>query len=334
MQIKSAFFNIQKNVFILNNQIVMCYNSNECGGMMVANNILELIGNTPLLKINTDNMSGDVYVKMERNNPSGSVKDRAVLGMYEHALANGKVDKDTIFVEATSGNTGIALAMIGGAYGHRVVLTMPESMSQERRDLLAAYGAEIILTPASEAMVGAEAKAVELVSENPNAVRLSQFENGGNPLKHYETTAREILADLPHIDAFVAGIGTGGTISGVSKYLKEIDSNIKTVGVEPFESPVITEGRKGPHKIQGIGAGFVPDNFHKQYVDEIRTLKTEDAFAETKSLVTSDGLFAGISAGSNILAAKKLAKELGVGSVVVTVLPDDGTKYLSMGVFE
>lgn len=301
---------------------------------MIANNILELIGETPLLKIKTEEKSGTVYVKMERNNPSGSVKDRAVLGMYEYALANGKISEDSIFVEATSGNTGIALAMVGGAYGHRVILTMPESMSQERRDLLKAYGAEIVLTPAGDAMVGAEAKAVELLEEYPNAVRLSQFENGGNPLKHYATTAEEIVRDVPNITAFIAGIGTGGTISGVSKYLKELNKDIVTIGIEPAESPMITEGYKGPHKIQGIGAGFVPDNVHSEYIDEVRTLKTEDAFAETKALVTSDGLFAGISAGGNILAAKRLAKELGPDSIVVTVLPDDGMKYLSMGVFE
>lgn len=300
---------------------------------MIAKNILELIGNTPMLKIKTEEGSGSVYAKMERNNPSGSVKDRAVLGMYEFALANGHIQEDTVFIEATSGNTGIALAMIGGAYGHKVILTMPESMSQERRDLMAAYGAELVLTPAGDAMIGAEAKAVELLAANPKAVRLSQFENGGNPLKHYETTAKEIIADLPKVSAFVAGVGTGGTISGVSKFLKEQDNDIMTVAVEPAESPVITEGYKGPHKIQGIGGGFVPDNYHPQYVDKVMTVKTEEAFAETKSLVTSDGLFAGISAGGNVFAAKKLAKELGPDSVVVTVLPDDGMKYLSMGVF-
>ncbi len=304
------------------------------GGKMIANNILELIGNTPLLKINTDDTSGSVYAKMERNNPSGSVKDRAVLGMYEYALANGKINQDSIFIEATSGNTGIALAMIGIANGHRVILAMPESMSQERRDLLKAYGAEIVLTPAGEAMVGAEAKALELLNEHPNGVRLSQFENSGNPIKHYETTAQEILNDVPNIDAFIAGIGTGGTISGVGKFLKETNPSIKIIGIEPAESPMITEGYKGPHRIQGIGAGFVPDNVHLEYIDEVRTLKTDDAFAETKALVKTDGLFAGISAGGNILAAKRLAKELGPDSVVVTVLPDDGMKYLSMGVFE
>ncbi len=300
---------------------------------MIANNILELIGNTPMLKIKTEEGSGAVYAKMERNNPSGSVKDRAILGMYEHAQAEGKITEDSVFVEATSGNTGIALAMVGIANGHRVILTMPESMSQERRDILAAYGAELVLTPAADAMIGAEAKVVELLEEMPNAVRLSQFENSGNPAKHYATTAKEILDDLGTVSAFVAGVGTGGTISGVSKYLKEVDSNIKTVAVEPTESPVITEGYKGPHKIQGIGGGFVPDNYHPEFIDEVMTVKTEEAFAETKSLVASDGLFAGISAGGNVFAAKKLAKQLGPDSVVVTVLPDDGMKYLSMGVF-
>lgn len=300
---------------------------------MIANNILELIGGTPLIKIKTEAGSGAVYAKMERNNPSGSVKDRAVLGMYEHAKAEGKIDSDTVFVEATSGNTGIALAMVAGAYGHKVILTMPESMSQERRDLMAAYGAELVLTPAGDAMIGAEAKAVEILAENSKAVRLSQFENSGNPLKHYATTASEILADLPNVTAFVAGVGTGGTISGVSKHLKEVNSEILTVAVEPEESPVITKGYKGPHKIQGIGGGFLPDNYHAQFIDRVDTVKTEEAFAETKALVTSDGLFAGISAGGNVFAAKRIAKELGPDAVVVTVLPDDGMKYLSMGVF-
>lgn len=301
---------------------------------MIANNILELIGNTPMLKIKTEAGSGVVYAKVERNNPSGSVKDRAVLGMYEHALEHGLIKPDSVFIEATSGNTGISLAMIGSAYGHKVVLTMPESMSQERRDLMVAYGAELVLTPAADAMVGAEAKAVELLAANPKAIRLSQFENEGNPIKHYETTATEILRDVPNITAFVAGVGTGGTISGVGKYLKDVNSEIFTLAVEPEESPAITKGYKGPHRIQGIGGGFKPDNYHEQYVDRIETIKTDEAFVETKSLVTSDGLFAGISGGGNVFAAKRLAKELGPDSVVVTVLPDDGMKYLSMGVFE
>ncbi len=300
---------------------------------MIAQNILELIGNTPLLKIKTEDGSGAVYAKMERNNPSGSVKDRAVLGMYEHALASGEINEDTVFIEATSGNTGISLAMIGSAYGHKVILTMPESMSQERRDLMAAYGAELVLTPAGEAMVGAEAKAVELLAANPQAVRLSQFENAGNPNKHYATTASEILADIPSVTAFVAGVGTGGTVSGVGKHLKEVNSAIKIIAIEPEESPAITKGYRGPHKIQGIGGGFVPDNYQPEFIDQIQTITTAEAFAETKALVTSDGLFAGISAGGNVFAAKRLAKELGPDSVVVTVLPDDGMKYLSMGVF-
>lgn len=300
---------------------------------MIAENILELIGNTPLLKIKTEAGSGSVYAKVERNNPTGSVKDRAVLGMYENALAKGKITEDSIFVEATSGNTGIALAMIGAVTNHRVILTMPDTMSQERRDLLAAYGAEIVLTPGSEAMIGAEAKAAELLADYPTAVRLSQFENGGNPDKHYASTAKEIITELPKVSGFIAGIGTGGTISGVARHLKQYDASIKTIGFEPTESPVITKGHKGPHRIQGIGAGFIPDNLHQQYIDEVRTVATEGAFAETKKLVESDGLFVGISSGANVFAAKQLAKELGPDSVVVTVLADDGMKYISMGVF-
>ncbi len=300
---------------------------------MIANNILELIGNTPLLKIKTDEDSAEIYVKMERNNPTGSVKDRAVLGLYEKVKAMGKINEDTIFVEPTSGNTGIALAMIGNVYNHRVILTMPESMSQERRDLLAAYGAELVLTPASEAMVGAEAKAAEILAKNKNAVKLSQFDNDGNPMKHYQTTGKEIINELGPIDAFVAGIGTGGTISGVGRYLKENCKEAKVIGFEPTESPVINKGTRGPHRIQGIGAGFIPENFQSQYVDEVRMLESAIAIEETKSLLKTDGIFVGISSGANIAMAKEVAKELGTGKKVVTVLPDDGMKYLSLGVF-
>ncbi len=300
---------------------------------MIANNILELIGNTPLLKIKTEGNSADIYVKMERNNPTGSVKDRAVLGLYEKVRALGKIKEDTVFVEPTSGNTGIALAMIGNVYGHRVILTMPESMSQERRDLLAAYGAELVLTPASEAMVGAEAKAAEILAENENAIKLSQFDNDGNPAKHYETTGAEILKELDNVDAFIAGIGTGGTISGVGRYMKENSPETQIIGFEPAESPMINKGTKGPHRIQGIGAGFIPDNFQSQYVDEVRMLESAEAVEETKALLKTDGIFVGISSGANIAMAKKVAKELGSGKTVVTVLPDDGMKYLSLGVF-
>lgn len=300
---------------------------------MIAENVLELIGETPLLKLNTPADSGSVYIKMERNNPSGSVKDRAVLGMYQYALAAGKINENTVFIEATSGNTGIALAMLGAAFGHRVILAMPETMSVERRNLLSAYDAELELTPGSEGMAGADVRVKELLTEIDNSIQLSQFENGGNPLKHYQTTGQEILQDLSKIDAFVAGIGTGGTISGVSKYLKENLEAVLTIGVEPTESPMITNGTKGPHKIQGIGAGFIPENYHSQYVDQVRTISSDDAFTQVRDIMKSDGLFAGISAGANIAIAKQVALELGEGKVVVTVLPDDGSKYISMGVF-
>ncbi len=301
---------------------------------MIANSVIELIGNTPLLKIKTDENSADIYAKMERNNSSGSVKDRAVLGMYEHAKNKGLINDETIFIEATSGNTGVSLAMIGAAFNHRVILAMPESMSQERRDLFKAYGAELVLTPKETGMRGADDKVQELLKEYNNAIQLAQFENGGNPNKHYETTAVEILNELPNVDAFVAGIGTAGTISGVSKYLKENLEQVLTVGIEPEESPVITKGEKGLHGIQGIGAGYVPDNYAAEYVDEVRRISVSDARYATKELVKSDGVLAGISGGANIKIAKDVAKELGAGKVVVTVLPDDGMKYISTGVFE
>ncbi len=302
---------------------------------MIAKNIFELIGNTPLLKLKTDEDSADVYIKMERNNPSGSVKDRAVLGMYEKAYEQGLITKDTVLIEATSGNTGISLAMVGAHQGHEVILTMPESMSQERRDLLKVYGAKLVLTPAADGMAGADKKVKELLKENDNAIQLSQFENEGNVLKHYETTAKEIIDDLGHIDAFIAGLGTGGTISGVSKHLKEnLKEEILTIGLEPKESSVITTGVKGPHKIQGIGAGYIPKNYFPQFVDEIRTISQDDAIKETKNLIKSDGIFAGISTGANVYCAKKLAKEIGKGKVVVTISPDDGFKYISTGIYE
>ncbi len=300
---------------------------------MIANNILELIGNTPLLKIKTDDNSADIYAKFERNNPSGSVKDRAILGMYEYAKNQGLINEDTIFIEATSGNTGIALAMLGASLNHRVILTMPESMSKERRDLLAAYGAELILTEASAGMKGADDKVKELLEQNPKALQLSQFENIGNPTKHFHSTAIEILNDIKDFDVFITGVGTGGTISGVSKYFKDNNLNIKTIAIEPIQSAVITTGVKGPHKIQGIGAGYIPDNYLADYIDEVRTIDQVDAINETKNLIKSDGLFVGISAGANIFKAKKVAKELGSGHIVVTIIPDDGVKYISTGIY-
>lgn len=302
---------------------------------MKVNNVLELIGNTPIIKIKSSDSSADIYAKVERNNPSGSVKDRAVLGMYENALKNNNIGKDTVFIEATSGNTGIALAMLGAIKGHRVILTMPDSMSLERRKLLSAYGAELILTPAVEGMSGADNKVKELLQEIDNSVQLSQFENRGNPNMHYKTTAQEIIDDLKNFDVFVAGVGTGGTTSGVAKYLKEQYNNpVKIVAIEPEESAIISTGIKGPHKIQGIGAGYIPKNYWSEYVDEVQTVKQEDALRETRALIKSDGLFVGISAGANVFVAKQIAKEIGKGKVVVTILPDDGMKYISTGVFD
>lgn len=301
---------------------------------MKVNNVLELIGNTPIIKIKTPADSAEIYAKVERNNPTGSIKDRAVLGMYESAVEANLINSNSIFIEATSGNTGIALAMLGAALGHRVILTMPDSMSVERRNILSAYGAELVLTPATEGMSGADDKVKELLKEYPEAIQLSQFENKGNPNKHLQTTAEEIINDIGEFECFVAGVGTGGTISGVGKYLKDNNKEVKVVAIEPKQSAFITTNTKGPHKIQGIGAGFVPENYWSQFIDEVRVIDQDDAIVETKNLVKSDGLLVGISAGANIFIAKQIAKELGPNNIVVTVLPDDGTKYLSTGIYK
>lgn len=305
--------------------------------MKVVNDISELIGNTPIVKLNrvVDNRCAEVLVKLEYFNPGSSIKDRVALNMIEKAETEGKLKNGYTIVEPTSGNTGIGLAMVGAVKGYKVMLVMPDTMSIERRSLLRAYGAEIILTPGVKGMKGAIEKAVELVKENHNYFMPQQFENSHNPAKHMETTGVEIIKQIDgNIDAFIAGVGTGGTITGVSEVLKEKFKDIKIIAVEPDNSPVLSGGRSGPHKIQGIGAGFIPKILDLNVVDEIERVKDEEAMAMTKRLAREEGLLLGISSGAAVFAAVKKAKELGKGKKVVVIAPDNGERYLSTGIFE
>ena len=302
---------------------------------MVYENLIDLIGNTPVIKLNNI-FSGDIadiYVKLEGYNLGNSVKDRAALGMIEAAEKAGKLKPGGTIVEPTSGNTGISLALISRLKGYKVILVMPDTMSVERRSIIAAYGAELILTEGKKGMNGAIEKAGELIENNPDFFMPQQFKNSANPLKHYETTGEEIIKDLPDLDAFVAGVGTGGTISGAGKRLKEFNSEIKIVAVEPQESPVISGGKPGPHKIQGIGAGFVPDNLDLSVVDEVIEIPTERAF-EICRILAENGLLLGASSGANIAAAYETAKKLGKGKKVLTISPDSGEKYLSLNIWQ
>lgn len=303
---------------------------------MIYNNALEMVGNTPLLKLNNivkEDMA-EVYLKLEKQNPAGSVKDRAALGMIERAEKLGLIKKGDTIVEPTSGNTGIALAMIGRLKGYRVVIVMPETMSVERRSLIRAYGAELILTEGVKGMKGAIAKAMEIAEEEKGYYIPQQFTNEANPNKHYETTAEEIVKDVNDLDIFVAGVGTGGTISGVGKRLKELRPEIKIVAVEPEKSPVLSGGQPGSHKIQGIGAGFIPDIYTKEVVDKVLTATDEEAFETARLVAREEGILIGISSGANVAIALKLAKELGKGKKVVTIAPDGGEKYISMGIYD
>ncbi len=303
---------------------------------MIYDNALEMIGNTPLLKLNNiiNGEMADIYLKLEKFNPAGSVKDRAALGMIEKAENLGVLKKGDIIVEPTSGNTGIALAMIGKLKGYKVIIVMPDTMSVERRNLIKAYGAELILTDGTKGMKGAINKAEEIYNSGKGYFIPQQFMNKANPEKHYATTAEEIIKDVPNTDIFIAGVGTGGTISGVGKRLKELRSEIKVIGVEPSKSPVLSGGQPGPHKIQGIGAGFIPDIYNKEVVDSIVQVKDEDAFEAARLVAKEEGILIGISSGANVYAAIQLAKELGKGKTIVTVAPDGGEKYLSMGLYE
>ena len=303
---------------------------------MLYENLLDLIGNTPLIKLNHifgDDIA-DIYVKLEGFNLGNSIKDRAALGMIEEAEKSGKLLPGGTIVEPTSGNTGISLALIARLKNYNVVIIMPDTMSVERRNIMTALGAELILTDGSKGMKGAIEKAYELIQENKNYFMPQQFENPANPLKHYETTGVEIIKDLPDLDAFVAGVGTGGTLTGVGKRLKEHNPDIKIIAAEPSASPVISGGIPGKHKIQGIGAGFIPKNLDLSIIDEIIKISDEEAFIFCKELSLKNGLFLGISSGANVAAAYKVAKKLGKGKKVVTVSSDGAEKYLSTDLFK
>ncbi len=303
---------------------------------MIYRKIYETIGNTPLVKINKlacENCA-EVYAKLEGFNPGGSVKDRIALYMIEGAEKEGVLKPGGTIIEPTSGNTGIGLAFVCAAKGYRLIIVMPESMSIERRQVLKAYGAEIILTPASEGMAGAIRLAEQLAKEKGYFMPL-QFENKYNPQAHRETTALEILRDMDgKIDAFVAGVGTGGTITGVGEVFKEKIPGVKIVAVEPEKSALLSGGTHSPHKIQGIGPGFIPKILNRNVIDEVIAVSDEDAFEMTRRLAKEEGLFVGISSGAAMVGALKVAQKLGKGKRVVVVLPDGGNKYLSMGVFD
>lgn len=303
---------------------------------MIYENLVDLIGNTPLFKLNNmteDNMA-HIYIKLEKFNPGGSIKDRAALGMIEAAEKDGVLKEGDVIVEPTSGNTGIGLAMVGRLKGYRVIIVMPDSMSIERRSMLKAYGAELILTEGSKGMKGAIEKAEEITKGKKGYFIPQQFSNKANAQKHYETTAVEILEDLGDVDAFVSSVGTAGTLSGVGKKLKEVNKNIKVIAVEPSDSPVISGGKAGTHKIQGIGAGFIPEVYDKNVVDEVMTITNEAAYEYARNVAKQEGILLGISSGANIAAAFEIAKRLGKGKKVVTVAPDGGEKYMSSGLYD
>ncbi|PIQ83363.1 MAG: cysteine synthase A [Candidatus Omnitrophica bacterium CG11_big_fil_rev_8_21_14_0_20_63_9] len=299
----------------------------------VASNVLELIGNTPLVRLCrvVEPRMATVLAKLEFFNPGGSVKDRICLSMIEDAEARGLLKPGAVIVEPTSGNTGIGLAMIGAVKGYRVILTMPETMSAERIQILKSYGADVVLTPAKEGMIGAVKRAEEIARTTAKAFVPQQFKNPANPEAHRRTTAQEILrATDGEIDAFVAGVGTGGTITGVGEVLKKRHPKIRIVAVEPKQSPVLSKGTAGPHMIQGIGAGFVPEVLNRGVIDEIMTVADEQAYETSRRLAKEEGLFVGISAGAACWAALKVARELGGGKTIVTVFPDTGERYISI----
>ena len=301
----------------------------------VKNSFLDLVGNTPIVRVNNlikkDELKADVLAKLEYFNPAGSVKDRIAKEMILDALEKGLINENTTLIEPTSGNTGIGLSAVATALNLKIIITMPETMSVERRNLMKAYGAELVLTPGSEGMKGAIAKAKELASQIENSFIPGQFENPANPQAHYKTTGPEIYSQTEgKVDIFVAGVGTGGTISGIGKYLKEKNPEVKVVAVEPASSPVLSTGKGGAHKIQGIGAGFVPETLDTKIYDEIITVENEDAFATGKEMAKTEGILVGISSGAALYAAKELAKrEENAGKTIVVLLPDGGDRYLS-----
>lgn len=307
--------------------------------MSVYSNVTELIGKTPMLELNNfakaNNIDAHILAKLEYFNPAGSVKDRIANAMIADAEKSGKLKAGATIIEPTSGNTGIGLASVGTAKGYKVILTMPETMSVERRNLVKAYGAEVVLTEGAKGMKGAIEKANELNSEIEGSVILGQFTNPANPQAHYETTGPEIYDDANgKIDAFIAGVGTGGTLSGVGKYLKEKNPNVKIIAVEPLTSPVLSEGKAGSHKIQGIGAGFVPDTLNTEIYDEIIPVPNEEAFKTGNAIAKAEGILVGISSGAAVWAASQLAKrEEYKGKNIVVLLPDTGDRYLSTDLF-
>ena len=307
--------------------------------MRVYRKITDLIGGTPLLELTNyekaNELNAKIYAKLEYFNPAGSVKDRIAKAMLDDAEEKGLLNPGAVIIEPTSGNTGIGLASVAASRGYKVILTMPETMSVERRNLLKAYGAELVLTEGAKGMPGAIAKAKELAEQTPNSYIPSQFTNPANPAVHLKTTGPEIWADTDgKVDIFVAGVGTGGTLSGVGAYLKSQNPNVKVVAVEPATSPVLSGGKAGPHKIQGIGAGFVPDTLNTDIYDEILPVQNEDAFATGRALARSEGVLVGISSGAAVFAAAQLAKRPeNAGKVIVALLPDTGERYLSTPMF-
>jgi len=305
--------------------------------MKIYENISELVGKTPLVKLSNYNDTGaQILAKLECFNPAGSVKDRVAVKMIEDAEQKGILKKGSVIIEPTSGNTGIGLAAIAASKGYKVILTMPETMSIERRKLLGAYGAEIVLTSGAEGMSGAIKKAEQLAKEIPGGFVMGQFVNPANPKAHTETTGPEIWEDTEgKIDVFVAGIGTGGTITGTGEYLKSKNPDIKIVGIEPFDSPYLSEGRAGAHGLQGIGAGFVPEILNTEIYDEIIKVKTEEAYSESKKLARAEGFLTGITSGAALFGAKLLAnRPENKDKVIVALLPDTGDRYLSTSMFD
>lgn len=306
----------------------------------IASSLTDLIGNTPLLELSNYNQANDLtarlVAKLEYFNPAGSVKDRIGYAMIKDAEEKGLMKENSVIIEPTSGNTGIALAFVAAARGYRLILTMPETMSVERRNLLQALGAELVLTPGPNGMPGAIAKAEELSTQIENAFMPQQFKNSANPAIHRQTTGVEIWNDTDGaVDVFVAGVGTGGTVTGVGELLKSKKAGIQIVAVEPFDSPVLSGGKPGPHRIQGIGAGFVPDVFNREVIDEIFPVKNEDAFNTARSLSKHEGLLVGISAGAAAFAATQIAKRPeNQGKTIVVLMPDTGERYLSTPLFQ
>ncbi|CDC72093.1 MULTISPECIES: cysteine synthase A [environmental samples] len=308
--------------------------------MKIARSVTELIGRTPLLELcnyeEDHGLQATILAKLECKNPAGSAKDRVAVNMIARAAEEGKLSPGATIIEPTSGNTGIGLAAVGAALGYHVILTMPDTMSVERRSLIAAYGAEIVLTPGSEGMAGAVAKAEALHRETPGSIIAGQFDNPANPEAHYRTTGPEIWEDTEgNVDLFVAGVGTGGTISGVGRYLKEKNPNVKIVAVEPASSPLLTQGHAGPHGLQGIGANFVPDNLDRGILDEILTVTDQDAYETGRALARREGILVGITSGAAVWAAAELARRPeNQGKTIVALLPDSGERYLSTPMFQ